>query len=83
VTNDGRGDLAALQKRGADLYILALANEEHLAEFDRCTRLRIELLDTKDTVLRDTILFTARGDDRIHGGILKRKGRKPKGRAFY
>src|SRR5882757_9660829 len=66
VTYDSADDLATLQQRRAELDVGALANEQHLAEFDGCACFAFQLLDAQHVVFGDTILFTAGGDDCVH-----------------
>src|SRR6185436_13237827 len=74
VANHGGDDLAALQERRTDLHIRALAEEQHLAEFDSGTRLGVELLDAQGGVLRDPVLLATGGDNGVHRGNSERKG---------
>src|SRR5580700_10650305 len=81
VAHDGGEYLAALERRLAHFHVRTLPDEEHLAKRDGGAQLRVELLHAQHAVLAHPILFTARGDDRVHsrvGGLGLRKGR-----AFY
>src|SRR6185312_1480636 len=67
VTNHGRDDLPALQQRLAELDAGALADEQNLAELDRCAGFRVQFLDAQHLVLGHTILLAAGGDGCVHG----------------
>src|SRR3569833_168625 len=66
VADHGSHNLATLQKRLAQLDVGALAYEQHFAEIHGCARLGIQLLYTEKSVLGDTILLSAGGDDCVH-----------------
>ena len=82
-----REELLAAQMR----YELGEMSEQDFAEFNGGTRLAREAFHLQDGALLDSILFAARGDDRVHREISKKPfGTKalkpcaiPKGRAFY
>jgi len=78
VTNHCGRDLATAQERGADLDVRTFTHEQNLAELDGGARLGIELFDAKRAVLGHSILFAAGGDNRIHAGILRERGRGAK-----
>src|ERR1043165_3585546 len=59
-------DLATLEQRRTDLDVVAIGEQQHVAKGDGCARLRVELLDLEDGALFHSILFAARGDDRVH-----------------
>src|SRR3982750_2827730 len=63
---DRSRNFAALDERSANIDVVAVADQQDFAKLDRGARLRIELLDLEDGALLDPILFTARGDDRVH-----------------
>src|SRR5580658_779000 len=63
VAHDGGEHLAALERGLAHLHVRTLPDQEHLAEGDRGTRLRVELLHAQHAVFPHPILFTTRGDD--------------------
>ena len=69
VAYDGREHLAPVEPGLTELHLGALPDEEHLAELDRGARLGIELLDTKDRILRHSILLAAGGNDRVHDDV--------------
>jgi hypothetical protein len=82
VADHGSQDLAALQKGLAQGHVGALAYEQHLTEFNGGAWLGIELFDAEKTVLRDSILLSAGGDDCVHSDYGNGMGAE-EGRAFY
>ncbi len=68
VADDRGGHLAALEQRGAQLHVGAVAHEQHLAELDRGAWLGIQLLDAQRGVFGNPVLLTTGGDDRVHEG---------------
>src|SRR5262245_41858203 len=68
VANDRGDDLAALEQRGAELHIGAIAHEQDLTELHRGAWLGIQLFDAQRGVLGNPVLLTTGGDDRVHEG---------------
>src|SRR6516164_126334 len=65
---DDRGaDRGATEQRRAGSNLGALADHQHLSEFDSCAGLRRELLDRDDVVLGDLVLLAAGADHCEHG----------------
>src|SRR5581483_1636046 len=66
-----RGDLGAFQRRLADLHVLTVGDQEHLAERDRAAgvdRLAVvlELLDVDRLARLDPVLLAACRNHRVH-----------------
>src|SRR5690606_4835956 len=75
LRDDLRADLGPLDERLANLGGVAPRDEQNLVEFDRVSGVAGEFLDAKLLTLFDSVLFTARLDDRVHGArFLWRKG---------
>ena len=61
------GNLATVQHRLADLYVIAIDNHQHLIQIDRTTLFRVQLFYAKLVALTHPVLFTTRYDYSIHG----------------
>src|SRR6188768_1897287 len=59
-------DLAALEQRRADLDVVPIAEQQDFAQRNGRAFFGVETLDLQDGALLYSILFTARGDDRVH-----------------
>ena len=72
-------DLAALEQRGAELDVAALADHEDLIEFDSGAEVGGQLLDSDDVAFGDAILLAARRNDRVHDFFYSNDGgREPR-----
>src|SRR6516165_560883 len=70
-----RGEhLAALEGGLAHLDVGALPDEQHFAELDGGTGLRVEFLDAQHAIFGNPILLAACGDDRVHSGWTEQLG---------
>src|ERR1035438_4243177 len=63
---DRRRDLAAGKQRFAQVYDVAVSDQENLVKLHRRAKIGAELFDAQYSALLDPILFAARGDDRVH-----------------
>src|SRR5262245_58755799 len=63
---NGRSHLAAFDEGLAQLYVGALTDEQHLAEFDRCPRSLGKFFDPQDAAFLDAVLLAASRDHRKH-----------------
>src|ERR1041384_7199102 len=72
VLLDPGRDPCALDERRADVDLVTVADEQDFAEFNRRARIAREGFNLKDRALLDSILFAARGDDRVHREISKK-----------
>src|SRR5690242_18447682 len=59
-------DLAALEQRRTDLDVVAVGEQQYFTERDGGALFGVEPLNLEDGALFDSILFAARGDDRVH-----------------
>src|SRR5690606_14489371 len=53
-------------QRGTDAEVVAVADHQHLVEFDRAVDIRDDFLHAQDFTWRDAVLLTACNDDCIH-----------------
>src|SRR5688572_25396141 len=66
VRHDLRGHLSAAERRLAGLHVVAVRDDEDVAERDSLTDLAYQAVDADEGSLFDAVLLTAAADDGVH-----------------